>query len=226
VAVPAGQVLPPPAGIDLVTAAGLVEVAATVVSNLAIAALGEGETFLVHGGAGGIGSFAIQYAKALGATVIVTAGSASKLDYCADLGADLAVSYREDWMAQARNFTDRRGVNVILDPIGAQYLDAHVDLLATEGRLVVIGLQGGRKATLDLGALLAKRGRVIATTLRARPAAEKAEICRTVRDLAWPLVSSGSIRPAPQTVFSLDQVAAAHRQLESGDNLGKIVLTI
>jgi putative PIG3 family NAD(P)H quinone oxidoreductase len=226
VAVPAGQVLSPPDDVDIVTAAGLVEVAATVASNVRVATLAEGEVFLVHGGAGGIGSFAIQYTKVLGATVIATAGSQEKLDYCRSIGAALAVSYREDWPAAAKGFTAGRGVDVILDSMGATYLPDHVSLLATDGRLVVIGLQGGRKGTLDLGALLTKRGTVIATTLRSRPVSEKADICRTVLRSVWPLVSSGDIRPAPQTEFPLADAAAAHRLLESGDNLGKIVLTL
>jgi putative PIG3 family NAD(P)H quinone oxidoreductase len=224
--VPAGQVIPPPDDIDIVTAAGLVEVAATVSSNLRIAGLAEEEVVLVHGGSGGIGSFAIQYAKALGATVIATAGSQEKLDYILSIGADLAVSYREDWVGAIKDFTDGRGVDVILDNMGAKYLQAHVDLLASDGRLIVIGLQGGRKGTLDLGTLLTKRGRVIATSLRSRSVAEKADILRTVRRSVWPLISSGDILPAPQTEFPLEQAAEAHRRLESGDNLGKIVLTL
>lgn len=226
VVVPVGQLLIPPDGVDLVTAAGLVEVAATVVSNFDIAGVSAGDLVLVHGGSGGIGSMAVQYAKALGAVVATTAGSADKLDYCRSLGADLAVSYREDWVAAVRELSGGRGVDVILDPMGAKYLEQHIGLLATEGRLVVIGLQGGTKATLDLGRLLRIRGRVIATTLRARPAAEKAAICRRVEEAVWPLVGDGSIAPAPQTRFALAEASAAHTQLESGENLGKVVLTV
>lgn len=226
VVVPAGQLLHPPDGVDLVTAAGLVEVAATVVSNFDIAGVSAGDVVLVHGGSGGIGSMAVQYAKALGAVVATTAGSADKLDYCRSLGADLAVSYREDWVAAVRELSAGRGVDVVLDPMGAKYLEQHVGLLATEGRLVVIGLQGGTKATLDLGRLLRIRGRVIATTLRARPTAEKAAICRRVEEAVWPLVGDGSIAPAPQTRFALAEASAAHAQLESGENLGKVVLTV
>src|SRR5918997_1384834 len=151
---PAGQVVPLPPGVDLVTAAGLIEVAATVQSNLANAWLAAGEVVLLHGGAGGIGSFAIPYAKHLGATVIATAGSPEKLEFCRSRGADHVLSYREDWAAGARELTDDRGVDVILDPIGAKYLEEHVRLLATGGRLVVIGFQGGGKGTLDLGRML------------------------------------------------------------------------
>ena len=226
VSVPFSQLLRVPDGIDLVTAAGLVEVAATVVSNFDAAAVRPGEMVLIHGGAGGIGSMAIQYAKALGATVATTAGSPDKLAYCRSIGADLAVSYRDDWASAVREFTGGRGVDVILDVIGAKYLEQHVRLLATGSRLVVIGLQGGTRATLDLGRLLGIRGSVLATTLRARPTEQKAAICRRVEAAIWPLVSDGTITPAPQTRFSLTDVAAAHRQLESGDNLGKVVLLV
>ena len=225
VAVPAGQVVPPPPGLELVEAAGLVEVAATVVSNLELARLARGEVFLVHGGAGGIGSFAIQYAAHLGATVVTTAGSTAKLDYCRSLGADHAFSYRDDWVAGVRAAAPD-GVDVVLDNMGAKYLGDHVDLLATGGRLVVIGLQGGSRGTLDLGALLAKRAGVRATTLRSRPVEEKAEICRRVVEQVWPLVADGTIAPTPQTRFPLAEAAAAHAHLESGDNLGKVVLTV
>ncbi|MDQ1483340.1 MAG: hypothetical protein QOF35_1416 [Actinomycetota bacterium] len=226
VAVPAGQVIEPPDGVDRVTAAGLLELAATVTSNLQIADLGDGDFFLVHGGSGGIGSFAIQYAKSIGATVMTTSGSDEKLEYCRSIGADLAISYREDWSTAVLNFTDQHGVDVILDNMGAKYLDLHVSILATEGRLMVIGLQGGQRGELDLGRLLMKRGRVIGTTIRSRPTAEKSEICARVAETVWPLISSGAIRPAPQTVFALDQAAEAHRRLESGDNLGKIILAV
>ncbi|GAA3568010.1 NAD(P)H-quinone oxidoreductase [Microlunatus spumicola] len=226
VAVPAGQVLPPPPGYDLVDAAGVLEVAATVWSNLAYAHLTAGETFLVHGGAGGIGSFAIQHAKALGATVIATAGSAAKLEHCRELGADHAFSYRDDWAAEVRGATDGRGVDVVLDNMGAKYLEAHVDLLAPDGRLVVIGFQGGRTGTIDLGALLAKRGSVAAISLRGRPLDQKADICRHVAAEVWPLLADGTIRPTPLTTYALDDVADAHRALESGDNVGKIVLRV
>ena len=171
-----------PDGIDLVTAAGLIEVAATVVSNLRLAGLADGERLLVHGGAGGIGSFAIQYAKALGATVIATtAGSPDKLDYCRSIGADLAISYRDDWPAAVSARDRRAGVDVILDVMGAEYLEPNVGCLATGGRLVVIGLQGGRQGTLDLGRCCRKRGHVIATNLRGRPVAEKSDDLRRGR---------------------------------------------
>ncbi len=226
VAVPSGQVITPPAGIDLITAAGLIEVAATVVSNFDHVHLVAGETVLIHGGTGGIGSFAIQYAKALGATVITTAGSRAKLDLCREFGADHAIDYHDDWAAAVAEATGGRGADVILDVMGAAYLEPNVASLAVDGRLVVIGLQGGRKGTLDLNRLLSKRATVTATSLRFRPTTQKAAICAAVAERVWPLISSGAIRPAPETRFALDEVAQAHRQLESGDNIGKVLLVV
>lgn len=226
VAVPAGQVIPPPAGMDLASAAGLIEVAATVVSNFDHVQLSAGEAVLIHGGAGGIGTFAIQYAKALGARVIVTAGSAEKLELCRELGADVALNYHHDWAAGVAEATERRGADVILDVIGAKYLEANVASLAMDGRLVVIGLQGGRKGTLDLNQLLTKRATVTATSLRGRPVEQKTAICTAVQQRVWPLVESGRIRLAPETRFPLAQVADAHRHLESGMHVGKVILTL
>lgn len=224
VAVPAGQVVRPPDGVDLVTAGGVMEVAATVVSNFDLARLSAGETFLVHGGAGGIGSFAIQYAKQLGVTVIATAGAPEKLDYCRSLGADLAVSYRDDWTAEVSDFTGGRGVDVILDNMGAKYLDANTGALAPDGRLMIIGLQGGAKAELNLGRLLGKRASVTATSLRGRPVEQKAAIVARVAESVWPLYAAGRIKPATETRFGLAEAAQAHARLESGDNIGKILL--
>ncbi len=226
VAVPAGQVIAPPAGVDLVTAAGLIEVAATVVSNFDHVHLAAGESVLVHGGTGGIGTFAIQYAKALGARVLATAGSPEKLAVCRELGADVALDYHQDWAAALGEATGGKGVDVILDVIGAKYLEANVASLALDGRLVVIGLQGGRKGTLDLNRLLTRRATVTATSLRFRPAHQKAAICAAVAERAWPLIESGRIAPARETRFALEQVADAHRRLESGQNIGKVVLTL
>jgi putative PIG3 family NAD(P)H quinone oxidoreductase len=226
VAAPVGQVIEPPPGMDLLTAGGVVEVAATVYSNLERARLGDGEVFLVHGGAGGIGSFAIQYAKARGATVIATAGSQDKLDFCRSLGADHALSYLEDWPAVLTDRTSGHGVDVILDNMGARYLDDHVRLLAKDGRLVVIGLQGGAKATLDIAALHSKRGSISATSLRSRPVQQKAAICQGLVEHVWPLFGTGSIQPPRITSYPLAEAAAAHAQLESGQNLGKIILIV
>jgi putative PIG3 family NAD(P)H quinone oxidoreductase len=226
VRVPAGQVIPPPPGVDLVSAGGLVEVAATVVSNFDHVRLASGETVLIHGGAGGIGTFAIQYAKALGARVLVTAGSAEKLDLCRRLGADAAIDYHDDWASAVSEATGGKGVDVILDVMGAKYLEANVAALAMDGRLVVIGLQGGRKGTLDLNRLLTRRATVTATSLRFRPVEQKAAICAAVAERVWPLVASGQIRLAPETRFAFEQVADAHRRLESGENTGKVILTL
>ncbi len=226
VAVPAGQVMPLPGGVDLVTAAALPEVAATVWSNvMMVAGLRSGETFLVHGGAGGIGSFAIQLAAAVGARVITTCGSAEKLAFCAGLGADVTIDYREqDFVEVVHEVTDRHGADVILDNMAASYLGRNVAALAVEGRLVVIGMQGGTKGELDLGALMRKRAAIVATTLRARPVQEKTTICRAVTEHVWPLVADGAIRPVVDTTLPLAQAAEAHRRMESGAHIGKILL--
>jgi putative PIG3 family NAD(P)H quinone oxidoreductase len=227
VLVPVGQVMPVPAGVDLVTAGALPEVACTVWSNVfMIAGLQPGESLLVHGGAGGIGTFAIQLAHALGARVLTTAGSEAKLEVCRELGAEVAINYREqDFVEEVRAATDGAGVDVILDNMGASYLARNVDALALEGRLVVIGLQGGSKAELDLGALLRKRGAVIATSLRARPSAEKAAICASVVEHVWPLVADGSVRTLVHTSLPLAEAQEGHRIMEASDHTGKIVLT-
>lgn len=228
VVVPAGQVMPVPESVSLVDAAGLPEVAATVWSNVfMVAGLRPDETLLVHGGSGGIGTFAIQLASRLGARVIATAGSPEKLDLCRSLGADVAVDYRsEDFVEAVRAATDGEGADVILDNIGAKYLDRNVKALATEGRLVIIGMQGGSRAELDINALLRKRGAVIATSLRARPAEGKAAICAGVVEHVWPLVADGSIKPVVHATYPLDEVAAAHELMESGGHAGKILLTV
>ncbi len=228
VAVPAGQVMPLPSGVGLVEAAALPEVACTVWSNVfMIAGLRPDETLLVHGGAGGIGTMAIQLATALGARVVTTAGSAEKLALCRELGADLAVSYvDDDFVAAARDFTDGRGADVVLDNMGAAYLGRNIDVLAHGGRLVVIGMQGGTRAELDLAALLGKRGAVIATSLRARPPEEKASICAAVVQHVWPLVADGVVRPVVHTTMPLDAAARAHALMEDGGHVGKILLTV
>jgi putative PIG3 family NAD(P)H quinone oxidoreductase len=224
VAVPAGQLMPVPDGIDLVTAGSIPEVACTVWSNLfMIAGLQPGERLLVHGGSGGIGTFAIQLATAMSAKVFTTAGTAEKLAACADLGADVTINYRdEDFVEVLR---EAGGADVILDNMGAKYLDRNVDALATEGRLVVIGLQGGTKGELDLGMLLRKRGAVIATTLRSRPTEEKAVIAASVVEHVWPLVADGQVRPIVHATMPLDRVADAHRLMEDSSHIGKIMLT-
>ncbi|MGP3687195.1 NAD(P)H-quinone oxidoreductase [Streptomyces sp. IBSNAI002] len=228
VAVPVGQLLPVPAGVDLVTAAALPEVVATVWSNVfMVAGLRPGETLLVHGGASGIGTMAVQLAKAVGATVAVTAGGPEKLARCKELGADILIDYREqDFVAEVRAATGGAGADVILDIMGAKYLSRNVDALAVNGRLAVIGLQGGVKAELNLGALLSKRAAVTATSLRARPLEEKAAIIAAVREHVWPLVAAGRVRPVVHATFPMAQAAEAHRVLESGSHVGKLLLTV
>lgn len=225
--VPAGQVLPLPTGVDLLTAAALPEVAATVWSNVfMVAGLQPGEVLLVHGGAGGIGSFAIQLAHALGARVFTTGGTPEKLETCRSLGAEVAIDYHdEDFVEVAKAHTEGRGVDVILDNMGAAYLSRNVDALALEGRLVIIGMQGGSRAELDIGSLLRKRGAVIATSLRARPPAGKSAICAAVVEHVWPLVAGGRVTPLVHATMPLEDVVAAHRLMESGDHTGKILLT-
>ncbi|CAN5128249.1 NAD(P)H-quinone oxidoreductase [soil metagenome] len=227
VLVPSGQVMPVPDGLDIVTAAALPEVTCTVWSNLfMIAGLQPQDILLVHGGAGGIGTMAIQLAHALGARVLTTAGSAEKLDVCRSLGADVTINYREqDFVEEVRAATDGHRADVILDNMGASYLDRNLDALATEGRLVIIGMQGGTKGELDIAKLLSRRGAVISTSLRARPVAEKAAICAAVVEHVWPLVGDGSVKPIVHTTRPLAQVGEAHRLMEEGGHIGKIVLT-
>ena len=228
VAVPAGQVLPIPARVDLIDAAGIPEVACTVWSNLVMAArLGPGQLVLLHGGASGIGTHAIQVTRALGARVAVTAGSPEKLDLCRELGAEIVISYKDDdFVARLQ---EHGGANVILDIMGAAYLDRNIDALAADGQLIVIGMQGGVKAGLNLGKLLAKRARVLGTTLRARPVSgpnSKSAIVDAVTDSVWPMFDSGAVRPVIGTRMPIEQAAEAHRLMVSGKNFGKIVLTV
>jgi putative PIG3 family NAD(P)H quinone oxidoreductase len=227
VALPAGQLMPVPDGVDLVTAAALPEVACTVWSNVfMIAGLRPDETLLVHGGAGGIGTFAIQLATAFGARVFTTAGTPEKRRLVRELGAEIAIDYREeDFVEVVKQATDGAGADVILDNMGASYLARNVTALATEGRLVIIGMQGGTKAELDINALLRKRGAIVGTTLRARPAAEKAAICAAVVEHVWPVVADGSVRAVVDTTLPLERAAEAHALMESGEHSGKILLT-
>ena len=226
VAVPAGQLLPVPAGLTLVEAAALPEVACTVWSNVfSLAGLRAGEVLLVHGGTSGIGTMAVQLASRAGARVLCTVGSPEKAERAVELGAERAVLYREeDFVAVVREATGGAGADVVLDNMGAAYLPRNVDVLAVGGRLVVIGLQGGARGELDLGALLVKRASVFATSLRARPAAEKAAIVAAVREHVWPAVEAGEVRPVVDRVLPLDDAAQAHRVMESSAHIGKIVL--
>lgn len=225
---PASQCLPVPKGVSLVDAAALPEVVCTVWSNVFLVAnIQPGQVLLVHGGSSGIGTMAIQLAKSVGAHVAVTAGSRQKLDVCRELGADHLVNYREeDFVERVRELTNGHGADVILDNMGAKYLGRNVDLLATNGRLVTIGLMGGRKGELDLGMLLAKRGAVIATSLRSRPLTEKAAIVAAVREHVWPLIEAGQVRPIVHSRHPLEDAAAAHREMEASGHIGKILLTI
>ncbi|MGN9791721.1 NAD(P)H-quinone oxidoreductase [Streptomyces sp. OZ13] len=226
VAVPAGQLLPVPDGMDLITAAALPEVTATVWSNVfMIAHLRPGETLLVHGGASGIGTMAVQLAKAVGARVAVTAGSPEKLERCAELGADSLINYREqDFVEEIGKVTGGAGADVILDIVGAKYLDRNVKALAVNGRLAVIGLQGGVKGELNLGALLRKRAAVTATSLRGRPLGEKAAIVAAVREHVWPLIGGGRVHAVVDRKVPLADAAEGHRALESGEHVGKVLL--
>jgi putative PIG3 family NAD(P)H quinone oxidoreductase len=226
VAVPAVQVLPVPAGLTTAEAAALPEVACTVYANVFMAArLAPGETLLVHGGASGIGTMAIQLARAHGARVACTAGSPAKLERCRELGADLAIDYRtEDFAAAVADFTGGRGADVILDIMGGIYLPRNISALATGGRLAVIGLQGGLVGELDLGTMLRRRLTVHAASLRARPVEEKAAIVAAVREHVWPLITAGHVRPVIDTVLPLAEAPRAHRLMEAGSHIGKILL--
>ncbi|WP_019547700.1 NAD(P)H-quinone oxidoreductase [Streptomyces sulphureus] len=227
VAVPAGQLLPVPDGLETVQAAALPEVVCTVWSNVfQAAALRHGETLLVHGGASGIGTMAVQLATAFGARVAVTAGTPEGLERCRELGAEVLVNYREqDFVEEVREATSGRGADVVLDIMGAKYLGPNVRVLATGGRLVVIGMQGGRKAELDLGALLTKRASVAATSLRGRPPEEKAAIVAAVREHVWPLLAAGEVSPIIDRTFPMSEAADAHLALERGGHFGKLLLT-
>ncbi|MFH8219463.1 NAD(P)H-quinone oxidoreductase [Streptomyces sp. NPDC018057] len=226
VAVPAGQLLPVPQGVDLRQAAALPEVVCTVWSNVfMVAHLRPGETLLVHGGSSGIGTMAIQLAKAAGARVAVTAGTREKLDRCAELGADILINYREqDFVEEIRRATDGAGADVILDNMGAEYLDRNVRALAVNGRLAIIGMQGGAKGELNIGALLAKRGAISATSLRARPLDEKAAIVAAVREHVWPLIADGHVRPIVDREVPMRDAATAHRIVEESGHIGKVLL--
>jgi len=226
VAVPAGQVASTPDGVTLVEAAGLMETAATVWSNVfMMGKLQHGETLLVHGGGSGIGTTAIQIAKAFGATVVVTVGSEEKAAFCRGLGADLAINYREDDFVEVLREHDSRP-DVILDIVGAKYLERNVAALNTAGRLVVIGMQGGTKAEINLAALLGKRAAVMATSLRARPSQEKSAIIASMTSQVWPLVADGSVHPVVHATYPLEEVSQAHQVLEDSSHIGKVLLTL
>ncbi|AKU15340.1 NAD(P)H-quinone oxidoreductase [Luteipulveratus mongoliensis] len=227
VAVPAGQLLPVPSGVDLIDAAALPEVTCTVWSNVFLTAnLQPDEVLLIHGGSSGIGTMAIQLAKAVGARVAVTAGTQDKLEACAALGAEILINYKEqDFVTEIAAATDKAGANVILDVMGAKYLDRNLDALATNGRLIVIGMQGGLVGELNLSKLMSKRAAVIATSLRARPKAEKATIVAAVREHVWPMISAGEVRPVVYKRLPLAQAGDAHRLIAESSHIGKVLLT-
>lgn len=221
---PAGSVLPAPAGIDLIAAAGLPETVFTVWTNVFDrAGLKPGERFLVHGGASGIGTTAIQMAAAHGATVIATAGSADKVEACKALGASLALNYREDDWAGA--VKDAGGADVILDMVGGDYVAKNLSILNMDGRLVQIAFLKGSRVEIDLMGLMLKRQTLTGSTLRARPNAEKAAIARAVRQTVWPWVEAGKVKPVIDTVLPLADVAKAHARMDQMAHTGKIILT-
>lgn len=230
VAVPAAQLLPVPGGVELVDAAALPEVACTVWSNVVmLAGLREGDVLLVHGGASGVGTMALQVARIRGARALCTAGSPGGLRRARELGADVAIDYRaEDFVARVREETAGHGADVILDNMGASYLRRNVEALAVGGRLVCVGLQGGRVGELDLGVLLAKRASVHATGLRARPVEGpdgKGAIVAAVTAELWPQIAAGKVRPVIDRRIPLDRAAEAHEAMEAGGHVGKILLT-
>jgi putative PIG3 family NAD(P)H quinone oxidoreductase len=228
VAVPAAQLLPVPAGVDLVTAGGLPEVACTVWSNIVAAGrLQPGETFLIQGGTSGIGTHAIQVAKALGARVAATAGAPDRLERCRELGADIAIDYHDDIPAELKKATDGHGADVILDNMGAKGLAANLDALAFDGRLLIIGMQGGVKAELDIGKLLRKRGSVTAMGLRGRPVEGpngKGAVVAGVREQIWPMIEDGRVRPIVHATVAMQDAREAHRMLDQGGVVGKVLL--
>ncbi len=230
VAVPAGQLMHVPAGLPLVEAAALPEVACTVWSMVfgpQAGRLQPGERILVHGGSSGIGTLAIQLARQRGATVFVTAGSAHKLQACRELGAAVTINYKDEvFDERVLAETGGAGVDVVLDNIGGAYLQRNLRCLSVGGRLIVLGLQGGRKGELDLGAMLARRATVHAAGLRARPLEQKAAICAETQHAVWPLIESGQVRPVIDRTFDLDHAADAHRLVESSEHIGKVLLTL
>jgi putative PIG3 family NAD(P)H quinone oxidoreductase len=226
VVVPAGQLLTIPAKVGIIQAAAFPEAACTVYSNLfQVAGLARGETLLVHGGSSGIGTMAIQLGKAFGARVACTAGSEQKLARCRELGADVTINYRdEDFVTALRDATDGAGADVILDIMGASYLARNLTALAINGRLVIIGRQGGSKAEINLGILQAKRASVYATTLRARPVPEKAAVVAAVQEHVWPLIDAGKVAAIVDRELPMSQAAQAHRAMAASEHIGKILL--
>jgi putative PIG3 family NAD(P)H quinone oxidoreductase len=228
VAVPSGLLLPVPQGVSLLDAAALPEAVCTVWSHVFMSAvLQPHETLLVHGGASGVGTMAIQLGRQLGAQVLVTAGSPAKIERCVALGATAGIDYRsEDFVDRVQELTNEHGADVILDNMGASYLARNIDALALEGRLVVIGLQGGRRAELDLSALMAKRAALLSSRLRFRPLDEQATIVSSVRQHVWPLFASGDLVPVVDRVLPMPDAAEAHRVVEASEHVGKVLLAV
>lgn len=225
VVVPEGQLMPIPDGYTLADAASIIEVSTTVWSNVMMTAfIQPGDLVLFHGGGGGIGLFGIQLAKALGARVAVTAGSAEKLSVCSRYGADILINYKEEDFTQV--IQEEGGADVILDIIGAKYLDANIKALAPDGHIVIIGMQGGVKGELNIGRLLSKRGTISATGLRYRDSHDKAGIVAETLENVWPLLEQGEIRTHIDRVLPIDQAAAAHKALLGGEVTGKIILEV
>jgi NADPH:quinone reductase len=227
-AAPALQCLPPPRGLDLIAAAAIPETFFTVWTNVFDRGrLQAGESLLVHGGSSGIGTTAIQLARARGARVFATAGSAAKCEACERLGAERAINYREaDFVAVVRDLTGGRGVDVVLDMVGGEYFARNLDVLAVEGRLVEIATLHGVKAELNIQTVMVRRLTITGSTLRPRPVAEKGAIAAALRQQVWPLLESGAVRPVVHATFPLRDAAEAHRVMEAGEHIGKLVLVV
>jgi len=226
VAVPLGQVMSVPEGVSVLDAGALPEVACTVWSNLTkVLQLREGSTILIHGGGGGIGTFAIQVAKALGAKVAVTAGSQEKLNVCASLGADLLINYKEQDFVEVIRET-WGGAENILDNMGASYLSKNVEALKRNGHLAIIGMQGGTKVDFQIDQLLRKNATISATSLRGRPESEKSKICHEVEKFVWPWITDGTVKQVIDRVMPIEQAGDSHKILEAGEATGKILLQV
>nr|GEW60635.1 quinone oxidoreductase PIG3 [Tanacetum cinerariifolium] len=226
VVVPAGQVLPIPSGMSLKDAASFPEVACTVWSTVFMTSkLSSGETFLIHGGSSGIGTFAIQMAKYLGIKVFVTAGSEEKLNACKELGADVGINYKtEDFVARVKEETGGKGVDVILDNIGGSYFQKNLESLAIDGRLFIIGFMGGVKTEANISLLLAKRLTVQGAGLRTRSLEKKAEIVSEVEKNVWPVIAQGKVKPVVYKYLPLSEAGEGHKLMETSAHIGKILL--
>lgn len=228
VSVPAEMLMPIPSGWSFEQAAGLPEVFFTAYLNLFMeASLKKGETALIHGGASGVGTAGIQLAHRAGCRVFVTAGAGEKLARCRELGAELAINYKEeDFAERIRAYTNNEGVDVIMDMVGAPYLERNLSLLKVYGRLVFISMLGGAETKINLGALMGRRLRLIGSVLRPRSVAEKVEIKRRFMAQFWPLLEDGAIQPIIDTVYPIEQANQAHEQMANNENIGKIILRV